>query len=156
VKRRAVLGVGRAFVAVLLVTSKAAFAQSIAVSGSPPLMRISTAVAGSAPTPITDNSTTYTVVTPAAHVALNFKITAQLDAAMPAGTTLTATFAAPTKGGTSSGAVALDVTARNVVTAIPKKANESVGITYQFSATVAAGVVPFSSRTVTITILAGP
>ena len=153
--RRAALGVGRAFVAVLLVTSKAAFAQTIAVSGSPALLHITSAVSGSDPTAVTNATTTYTVVTPTAGNN-TYKVTAQLDAAMPAGTTLTATFTAPAGGGTSTGAVALDVTARDMVTGIPKKQNSTQGITYTFSATAAAGVVPVTSRTVTLTILKFP
>jgi len=158
VQRRAAAvqrGFGRASIAVLLVLSKAAFAQTIAVSGSPALLRISTAVSGSAPTSVTNATTTYTVTTPFAGNP-TYKVTAQLNAEMPAGTTLTATFAAPAIGGTSTGAVALDMTARDMVTGIPKKANNTQGITYTFSATAAAGVVPFTSRTVTLTILVFP
>src|SRR5438477_6838413 len=135
--------------------SKAAFAQTIAVSGSPPSFHITTAVAGSAPTSITNATTTYTVVTPTAGNN-TYKVTAQLNAAMPAGTTLTATFAAPAGGGTSTGAINLDVTARDMVTGIPKKANSTQGITYTFSATSAAGVVPLSTRTLTLTVLQFP
>ena len=149
-KRRAALGIGRAFVAVLLCTSKAAFAQTIAVSGSPGPFHITTAISGSNPTTITNSTTTYTVVTP--NPPHTFKVTAQLNAAMPAGTALTGTFAPPA-GGTSSGAISLDATARDVVTGIPRKTNETMGITYQFSASPLAGVVPSSSRTVTLTII---
>ena len=153
-KRRAGLGVGRAFVAVLLVTSKAAFAQTIVVVGAP-ILHITTAVAGSNPTPVSDALSTYTVVTPTAGNN-TYKVTAQLNAAMPAGTTLTMTLASPAGGGTSTGAVALDMTARDMVTGIPKKQNSTQGVTYQFSATAAAGVIPVTSRTVTLTILKFP
>jgi hypothetical protein len=143
-------------IAALLLVSRAVFAQTVAVSGSPALMRVTTAVAGSEPAPLTDATTTYTVFTPTAHIAPSFKVSAQLNAAMPTGTTLTATFVAPAAGGTSAGPITLDVTARMVVTGIPKHVNQTQGITYQFSATVAAGVVPLTTRTVTITVLAGP
>jgi hypothetical protein len=139
--------------ALLLVCSRAAFAQTIAVSGSPGILRISTAIAGSEPAAVTNSSTTYTVVTPAAN--RTYKITAQLNAAMPAGTTLTATFAAPNQA-TSMGAVVLDLVARDVVTAIRKNTNTTQMITYQFSATAAAGVVVSSTRTVTLTVVQVP
>jgi hypothetical protein len=155
VKRRAALGIGRAFVAVLLCTSKAAFAQTVAVSGSPGSFHVTTAIAGSEPTVISNSTTTYTIVTPTAGNN-TYKVTAQLNAAMPAGTTLTATFTAPAGGGSSTGAVALDVTARDMVTGIPKKLNSTQGITYQFAATASAGVIPVSTRTVTLTILQFP
>jgi hypothetical protein len=57
--------------------------------------------------------------------------------------------------GTSQGFVPLGTTARDVVTGITfALANRA--ISYQFSATPAAGVVPPQSRTVTFTIVAGP
>jgi hypothetical protein len=156
VKTSRVSEIGRVLLAALLASSKAAFAQTIAVSGSPAILHITTAIAGSAPVAITNSSTTYTVVIPQGHVSPTFKVTAQLDAAMPAGTTLTATLAAPAAGGTSTGAVALDITPRDMVTGIPKKINSTQGITYTFSATPAAGVVPVSTRTMTLTVLAFP
>jgi hypothetical protein len=56
----------------------------------------------------------------------------------------------------SLGAVALDVTGRNLVTGIRKNMSVTQSITYQLSATAAAGVVPLSSRTVTLTIIQYP
>ncbi len=133
--------------------SRAAFAQTLAVSGSPGLLRINSAVAGSQPISVSNATTTYTVVTPPANRLYN--VTARLNAAMPAGVTLNATLAAPT-GATSLGPVALDATARNVVTGITRNTTATRGITYQLSATVLAGVVPNSSRTVTLTIVQAP
>jgi len=139
--------------ALLLIGSRAAIAQTIAVSGNPGLLRIDNAVAGSEPIAVTNSITTYTVTTPAPN--RTYKVTAQLDAAMPAGVTLTATFAAPA-GATSIGPVALDLTARDVVTGILRNTNSTQGITYQLSATTAAGVVTSTSRTVTLTIIRFP
>lgn len=128
-------------------------AQTLAVSGSPGLLRVTTAIAGSEPIAVSNSSTTYTVVTPNPNRLYN--ITAQLNAPMPLGLTLTGSLQAP-PGATSLGPVALDATARNVVTGIPRRTTATAGITYQLSATVAAGVVPLSTRTVTLTIIQAP
>lgn len=136
--------------ALLLMCSRAVCAQTLAVSGNPGALRISVAVAGSQPTSVSNGATTYTITTP--NPARTYKMTAQLNAATPAGVTLTATFAAPA-GATSVGAVPLDVTARDVVTGIPRSTNATQSITYQLDATVSAGVVASTSRTVTLTIV---
>lgn len=128
-------------------------AQTIAVSGTPGLLRVSTAVAGSQPVAVSNATTTYTVTTPQPN--RTYRISARLDAPMPLGLTLTATLAAP-PGSTSLGAVALDATDRDVVTGIRRNTNTTRSITYQLSATVDAGVVPLSSRTVTLTIVQEP
>lgn len=125
-------------------------AQTLSVSGNPGALQISAAIAGSQPTSASNGTTTYTITTPFAN--RTYKLTAQLSSAMPTNVTLTGTFAAPT-GAASLGAVALDGTARDVVTGIPRSTNATRSITYQLSATVTAGVVPTSSRIVTITVI---
>ncbi len=140
--------------AVLALSARAAFAQTLTTAGTPGLMRVSSAVAGSQPAPITMAGGTYTVTTPTANK--QYAITAQLNANMPTGLTLAITLAAPGQGSVSLGAVSLDVTARNVVTGIKKNMNATQSITYQFTATTAAGVIPLSSRTVTLTIIQFP
>ena len=145
-----VLSIG---VMLLSLAGRASFAQTLAVSGSPGLLRVSNAVAGSQPIAVSNSSTTYTDTTPNANRLYN--LTARLSAPMPAGVTLSGTFAAPT-GATSLGAIALDATARNVVTGIPRRTDATLGITYQLSALANAGVVPNSSRTITLTIVQAP
>ena len=140
-------------VVALLLSASPVIAQTFSVAGSPGLLRISNAVAGSQPIPVSNSSTTYTVTTPNPNRLYN--ITAMLNAPMPAGVTLTATLAAP-PGATSLGAIALDATARDVVTGIPRRTNATLGITYQLSALVTAGVVPNSSRTITLTLVQAP
>ena len=142
-----------AVAALLPLCSRAAFAQTLAVSGNPGLLRVSVATAGSEPLAVSNATTTYTVTTPNPNRPHN--ITAQLNANMPIGITLSATLAAP-PGATSVGPVALDVTPRDVVLGIPRRANSTHGITYTLAATVQAGVVPLSSRTVTLTIVQAP
>ena len=137
----------------LIASTGAVGAQTISVSGNPGLLRISSAIAGSQPISVSTATTTYTVVTPGPN--RTYAVTMQLNANMPAGVTLTATLAAP-PGATSLGAVALDVTARNMVTGIPRNTNSTQGIAYALSATAAAGVIANSSRTVTLTILRFP
>ena len=140
--------------ALLLSGSRAVFAQTIAVSGNPAALKITAAIAGSQPTSISNSVTTYTVVTPNP-ANRTYKITAQLNAPMPANVTLTVTLAAPA-GGTSVGPVDLDMTARDVVTGIPRQTNSTQGITYQLSATVLAGVVASTNRNVLLTVLKFP
>jgi hypothetical protein len=136
-----------AALALLLVGGRAARAQnSITVSGNPPLMRITTAVAGSQPTAITTATTTYTVVVATGGTR---RVTGRLDAAMPVGTTVTVSLAAP-PGATSLGAVTLDLTERDLVINIPRPTTATLAITYRFSATVSAGVIANSIRNVTL------
>lgn len=123
------------------------------MSGNPGLLRVSTAVAGSEPIAVSNSTTTYTVTTPNPNRA--HKVQAQLNAAMPVGLTLAATLDPP-PGATSLGPIALDMTARDVVTGIPRNTNSTQGITYTFTASVAAGVVPSTSRIVTLTIVRAP
>ena len=138
----------------LVGAASAVSAQTLSVTGAPTLLRINSAVAGSQPVAVSTSGGNYTVTTPTANK--QYAVTAQLNANMPTGTTLTITLAALGQGSVSLGAVALDVTARNVVTGIKKNTNATQSITYQFSATAAAGVVPLSSRTVTLTIIQFP
>ncbi len=135
--------------------AEAACAQATAltVSGSPAPFTISTAAAGSEPAALSNSLTTYFVK--AKNSAGPQKITAQLNMPMPIGTTLTIQLA-PSPGATSLGAVSLDVVARNVEINIAKDNGSTHGITYVFTATVAAGVVPSQTRTVTLTMSSYP
>ena len=146
--------VASVFAALLLPGSRAVFAQTLAVSGNPAALKITAAVAGSQPTSVSNNLTTYTVVTPNP-ANRTYKITAQLTAPMPTNVTLTVTLAAPA-GATSVGPVALDMTARDVVTGIPRSTNATRAITYQLSATVLAGVIASTNRSVLLTVLKFP
>src|SRR5262245_41129215 len=74
----------------------------LSVSGNPAAMNITTATPGSAPSPVSDASTTYAITTN----ETNRKIVASLDANMPSGLTLAVALQAPT-GATSAGSVTL-------------------------------------------------
>lgn len=120
---------------------------AISVSGNPTALTINTATAGSAPTSVTDTSTTYNVTSN----ATNQRITGAIDLAMPSNVTLTIALGAPS-GATSAGAVSMTTTAQNLVTAISNVAESGLAITYTLAATVSAAVQGPSTRVVTYTI----
>jgi hypothetical protein len=138
--------------ALLVGGSGFAHAQTLSVTGTPSTMAISGAVAGSQPATLTNNATTYTV---SALLILPKKITAQINTNMPAGVTLTVLLVPPS-GATNAGRVALDNIARDVVSNITNALPQTKIIEYQLSATVSAGVIPSSSRTVTFTLVNYP
>lgn len=121
----------------------------IAITGSPSLT-ITTAVAGTAPTSVTDATATWAVTTN----QTGAKITASIPTAMPTGLTLSANLVAPTLA-TSAGFLSLSATAVDLVTGITKLAQGSLGISYKLDATAAAGVIASATRVVTYTITGG-
>ncbi|MEP6999960.1 MAG: hypothetical protein ABI969_05750 [bacterium] len=121
----------------------------IAFVGTPSLT-ITTAVAGSAPTSVTDASSTWAVTCN----QTGAKISANIPLAMPAGLTLSANLAAPA-GATSASYQALGTVAVDLVTGITKLAQGSLAATYKLDATAAAGVVTTATRVVTYTISGG-
>lgn len=120
----------------------------IGFSGSPSLV-INTATAGSNPNSATA-AATWAVTTNQAGA----KITASLNAALPANVTLSVDLAPPT-GATTTGALALGTTAVDLVTGITRVAEGALGVTYTLTATAAAGVVASTTRTITYTITGG-
>ena len=124
-------------------------ADSLSVSGNPGTLVINTVTtAGSQPTSVTDATTTYSVVTTPALM----RITGELNSSMPANVNLWITLQAPT-GGSSSGSVQLTTTAKNLITGMSHHTDQGgLSITYEFSATVGAGVISSSSRTVILTL----
>ena len=125
---------------------------SITVSGSPATMTVSTAVAGQPPTAVTDASTTYTIIA----TGTGRGVTGKLTTALPAGVTLTVTFA-PCGGGTSYGPIILTTTAQDLVHGITTTGTGcTASITYQLNATAAAGSVTLQSKTVSLADVALP
>jgi hypothetical protein len=120
----------------------------IAFVGAPSLT-ITTAVAGSAPTSVTDATSSWAVTSN----QTGAKISATTPA-MPAGLTLSANLAAPA-GATSAGYQALGAVSVDLVTGITKLAQGSLAATYKLDATPAAGVVASTTRLVTYTISGG-
>jgi hypothetical protein len=121
----------------------------IAFTGSPSLTII-TAVAGSAPTSVTDGTASWAVTTNQSGA----KITASIASNMPTGLTLSSSLTAPS-GASSAGYQALSTVAVDLVTSITKLAQGSLGVSYQLDATPAAGVVVSATRLVTYTITGG-
>ena len=129
------------------VTFQVTAIDEISVSGDPGALIVNSATAGSQPTAATDATTSYSLTTNGS----GKKITGDIDSAMPANTTLAVTLTAPT-GGTSAGQVTLTATAADLVTGISTLAESGITISYNFSATTAAGVVASDTRTATLTL----
>jgi hypothetical protein len=114
-------------------------------------LAVTTAIAGSQPAPVIGNSTYSGTVT----FTGQMRIVCSLNANMPTGTTLAIRLTAPT-GGMSLGDVIMDVTPRNLVVAAKPPFFNNVTIRYTFTPTVAAGVLPLTTRTATYTLLTYP
>ena len=132
------------------VTYQVSAINEVSVSGNPSALIVSAATAGSEPTAVTDASTSYSITTNGS----SKKITGAINSAMPSNTLLKITLVAPT-GGTSAGQITLSTSAQDLVTGISTLAESGKTITYEFSATVDAGVVSSASKTVTLTVADG-
>ena len=115
----------------------------ISVSGDPGDMTIDDAVPGSDPTPVTDNSTTYSITHNDADGA---KITASLAPALAAGYTLEIAL---------NGGAAVDIStlAQDAVANVARGASAGNSIVYTFSAEADAGPMSSTSETVTLTVV---
>jgi len=141
--------IGAFIILALIGTSGRLLADDIFVSGDPGALVVNAADAGSQPNPVMDASTSYSIDI----TTSNKKITGAIGSAMPAGTFLRVTLTAPS-GATSAGQITLAVTAQDLVTGLVAGMNESgLGILYEFSATVEAGIVTPAVNTVTFTIV---
>jgi hypothetical protein len=114
-------------------------------------LNVTTAVAGSQPAPVVALSSYAATLV----FGGQMKVVGSLNANMQVGTTLSVQLTAPS-GGTSLGAVNLDVTNRDLVIASTPVFYTNVTIRYTFTPTVAAGVIPLSTRTATFTLLTYP
>lgn len=130
------------------VTYEVTAINEMSASGNPGNLTVNAAVAGSAPTLVSDATTTYAITTNESR-----KITGSINTDMPSGVTLSVALAAPGVG-SSLGDVTLTDAAADLVTGITPVAASSNEITYKLSATPAAGVVPSATKTVTLTIAA--
>ena len=121
----------------------------IAVSGTAGPIVVATATPGSPPTSASMGGTSYAITTN----ETNQKISAALDAPMPAGVSLAVALGAPS-GASSTGSMTLTTAASDVVTGISSVSATALPIVYTLSATATAPVAP-GTRTVTYTIAAG-
>jgi hypothetical protein len=113
-------------------------------------LTITTATAGSDPTPVSDNTSVWAVTTN----QTNAKISASIPTDMPAGVTLAVQLAAPA-GATSTSKNLASGAAQDLVTGLTKVKGNALMVTYTLSATAAAGVIPADSRVVTYTMTPG-
>jgi len=114
----------------------------ISVSGDPGDMTIVDAVPGSDPTPVTDNTTTYSITH---NASANAKITASLAPALAAGYTLELSLNGGADVDISSGSP-------DVRTGIAKGASSGNAVLYTFSATALAGPMASTPEVVTLTL----
>lgn len=121
--------------------------RSISVSGDPGALVITGAEPGSAPTSVTDATTTWAVSTNES----NLKVTGEIPEGMPTGVTLSVNLAAPADA-TSQGSQALGIAAVDLVTGITQVDEVGLMITYTLDATSDAGVIAADSRIVTLTL----
>lgn len=121
----------------------------ISISGDPGPLVVEHAVAGDGLSVAIDEGTTWTLATNGS----GKKITAFLDAGMPAGVSLAVALAAP-EGASTAGAVALSPTPQTLVSQVAKVRGEGLRVTYTLSATPQAGTVARDRRSVTFTIVA--
>jgi hypothetical protein len=121
----------------------------ISVSGNPGALTITDGPIGTdALTSVSDASTTYSITH---NSTTDKRITASLDASLPAGFTLQA--ALGSNKGTPSGSTTIPAgSAVNLVTGIARGADAGRTITYTFSALASAGTLPSTTRTVTLTL----
>lgn len=134
----------------LLAQPLSAQVSSLTLSGDPQAMVISTAVAGFGPDPAGDEGTTYSLT-----ATEPSRIEVQLDAPLPPGVTLQLQLEPP-PGAIGAGAIELNTAPQVLINSIPAGTYTGLGIRYQLTATVGAGVVPLSSRTVTFTLIGTP
>ena len=132
------------------VTYEVSAINELSVSSPTVSLTVSAATAGSAPTAASDTSATYGITTN----ETNRKITGVINSNMPTGVALSISLAAPT-GASPEGAKNLSTDATDLVTGISTLNESGKMITYNLSATSAAGVVASATKTVTLTITAG-
>jgi hypothetical protein len=114
-------------------------------------LTISAALPGGQPIGSTNNTGKYSVNV----VSGRMKVTAQLDAPLPPGVTLTITLAAPS-GAVSLGGVALNTIAQDVVRYVAIGDYSNLSVNLALSSSVAAGVVPFNTSHITLTLVDDP
>lgn len=120
---------------------------TLTISGNPGPLVINTAIAGSAPGSVSDNSTSYRVSTTSKRT-----LTGKINSAMPNGVTLQVSCAVPS-GGTSSGLQTMGTTAKTLGTNINSLVPlTNYTITYRLNANVRAAPVSNQTRTFTLTV----
>jgi len=119
------------------------------ITSSAVTLTITSATAGSDPTPVSDASSVWSITTN----QTNAKISASIPTNMPAGVSLNVLLGQP--GGATSTAKDLSTVSQDLVTGITKTKAGPLAVTYTLSATAAAGVIAADSRVVTYTMTPG-
>ena len=112
-------------------------------------LTITSATAGSDPSPVSDASSVWSVTTN----QTGAKISASIPTNMPTGLTLDVLLGAP--AGATATARTLSTTSQDLVTGITKLKAGPMTVTYTLAATAAAGVIAPDSRVVTYTMTPG-
>lgn len=124
-------------------------AASITLSGNPAPLVIARATAGQEPAKVTDTSTTCSIkVSNQKTVSLMASLTSPMNAY----TTLKINLSTPYRGANNQ-TVTLDCTPKMLLAGITEGFYENLIITYEYSATVAAGVIPLCCKTIILTVL---
>jgi hypothetical protein len=120
------------------------------ITSSAVTLTITSATAGSDPTPVSDASSVWAITTN----QTNAKISASIPTDMPTGVTLAVLLGQPA-GATATSKNLASGAAQDLVTGITKLKASGLTVTYTLSATAAAGVIAADSRVVTYTMTPG-
>jgi hypothetical protein len=120
----------------------------INIDGSSVTLTVSGAAAGQKP-PTATAATTYDITTNGGDEGR--KLTAAIDADMPAGVTLSLDVTGPASG-ISSGSSTITSSPSDVVTMIGPVAQSDIPMSFQLNAAVIAGMISAGSRTLTLTL----
>ncbi|MDQ7826689.1 MAG: hypothetical protein RDV48_28055 [Candidatus Eremiobacteraeota bacterium] len=118
----------------------------LSVSGSPAPLTVNSAVAGEEPTAVSDSTTRYSFTTN----GTNLKITVRIDSNTETGTALMIAFKKPDSTWTSD--LLLTSSTVDAVTGLTKIKGKNLDLRYTFSATVDAGEIDTTTRTVFFTL----
>lgn len=118
------------------------------VSGNPGSLVINDAVAGSSLTAVSDNNTSYSMLTNLE----NMKIVASINNPMPQGTQLKLKLESLSASSAGSVDISSALTPVNVVTGIGKGSETNQRITYTFAANAEVGQIDSESRIITLTL----
>lgn len=125
-----------------------AYGASITVSGNPPPLIVTKARAGKEPESAIDSSTTYTLQVASNTTAI---LSVSIDSPMPEGTNLFVSLAAPNQTGALP-PIPLRTIPQTAISHIITGIYNNLTITYEYKATVAAGIVPLCTRNIIFTL----
>jgi hypothetical protein len=146
--RLAQLSAGIALIAAVQGASAQSNSISLTALGT---LTISVATPGGQPVSSTNSTGKYSVHA----VSGRMKVTAQLDTPLPSGVTLTITLSAPS-GAVSLGSTVLSTSSQNVVRYVPVGDYTNLAVNLELSSSVTAGVVPYNTSHIILTLVDDP